>query len=90
MIIGNVFEIGWEQQPGIDSCAHEWETVQYRTRPDAPTGTVQRCARCGVPRCSSWNDSGNCVDRRHHDSVHIYPDGEFEPLGGVLPAGEGE
>jgi hypothetical protein len=84
--IGPVFETGWEQKPGIDECLHEWLPVRYRPYPGAKADTVQKCERCGVPRCGRSNGSGYCIDRRHHDSVHIYPDGEFEPLGGVVPA----
>lgn len=85
IVIGTVFEIGWEQKPGIDGCAHEWRPVRFQAYPGAKVDTVQKCAHCGVPRCPSINDAGYCTDRRHHDSLHIYPDGEFQPLGGILP-----
>lgn len=86
IVTGPVFDIGWEWKAGIDVCAHDWQPIQYRAYPGGPVGTVEKCTRCGVPRCISRNDSGSCVDRRHHDSVHVYPDGEFQPLGGYLPA----
>lgn len=74
-----VFEIGWEQKSGIDECSHVWHSIPFRTSDDK-VGFVEGCERCGSPRCGS----GTCVQRRHHSSVHIYEDGSFEPLGGIL------
>lgn len=81
----SVFETGWEQKPGIDECAHEWHSIPFRNSDDT-VGFVEGCKKCGVPRC----DSGTCVERRHHRSVHVFEDGSFEPLGGILgPESEG-
>lgn len=74
-----VFEPGWADKPGIDECAHVWRSVPYRLT-DALVDFVERCERCGCPRCPR----DGCVDRRHHAGVHVFEDGHFEPLGGVL------
>lgn len=76
-----VFEPGWEQRPGIDECGHSWRSVAYRTATDG-VGFVERCELCGCPRCPREG----CTDRRHHDGVHVFEDGSFAPIGGVLPA----
>lgn len=80
------FALGWEQQPGIDECGHDWERLRlHDAYGPGRSAEVERCTRCGVPRCGSSNAAGSpCTDRRHHDSLHIYADGSFEPLGGIL------
>jgi hypothetical protein len=74
-----VFDPGWEQQPGLDECPHAWRSVAYR-RHDDSVGFVDRCLFCRAPRCQR----DGCVDRRHHATVHIFVDGSFEAVGGVL------
>lgn len=79
--------IMWESQSGIDDCAHEWERCLLladgvrRARAEF----VVRCPICMVPRCGHVEDDDPCMERRHHDSLHIYLSGRFEPLGGLLP-----
>lgn len=79
----------WEQDPRIDDGhAHEWERCllvgdgQRRWR----TEWVVRCVTCHAPRCGHSDDPDPCMERRHHDSLHIYLSGRFEPLGGLLLA----
>lgn len=75
-----VFAPDWEQHAGIDECAHIWHSVPYRTELGI-VDFVEQCTKCGVPRCvRQW-----CVERLHHNGVHIFEDGTFDPLGGVLP-----
>lgn len=77
--------IMWEQSVD-ESCAHEWERCLLLA--DGPgrwqTEEVVRCAACHVPRCGDVGDPDPCMERRHHDSLHIYLSGAFEPLGGLL------
>jgi hypothetical protein len=74
----------WEQRPEADSCMHQWE---HHVTPNGSGGKpemVVRCVKCHTPRCGHSNDPDPCMERRHHDSVHIYPSGRFEPVGGYL------
>ncbi len=78
------FAEGWEQDPHLDDHAHEWERVIVRfshSRHDEP---CVRCAVCHCPRCGHSDDPDPCMERRHHDSVHITLGGSFEPVGGYL------
>lgn len=77
------FPTFWEQDPRADACPHQWESVRAESRPGHYV-TVGRCAVCHTPRCDTMNDGGQCLERRHHRSVHIWPNGEFEPVGGYL------
>lgn len=80
-----VFAIDWEDQPGIDECAHVWVGVPHRTSWAPGYAYVDKCERCGSPRCQR----PGCRDRRHHDSLHIFEDGSFDPVGGYLdPEGD--
>jgi hypothetical protein len=76
----------WEQNTD-ETCAHEWERCLLLA--DGPARWraefVIRCSLCHVPRCGNVDDADPCMERRHHDSLHIYPSGAFEPLGGLLP-----
>jgi hypothetical protein len=74
-----VFATGWEQQSGIDECAHDWWPQAYREHDDT-IAFEDKCEKCGCPRCPL----PGCVDRRHHRGLHIFEDGHFEPLGGIL------
>lgn len=84
------FPSGWEQSASIDDGhAHLWERcLVVRTNGD---GTVYRwdaavrCADCGCPRCGSSSDPDPCMERRHHDGLHITLHGRFNPVGGYLP-----
>lgn len=73
----------WEQRPEADDCMHTWETVSVESRPGHVV-IVGRCAACHTPRCDRLEDGGQCLDRRHHRTVHIFPSGYFEPVGGLL------
>jgi hypothetical protein len=85
IVEGPPFPLGWEQQPGIDECAHVWAKLIVRPYPGSRLIAVERCSRCLVPRCSTRNAFRSpCRDRRHHAGVHVFEDGSFEPLGGVL------
>jgi hypothetical protein len=75
--------IRWESFV-VASCAHEWERVTLPEWHGRPADVVVRCATCHVPRCGHSNDPDPCMERRHHDSLHIYLSGRFEPLGGLL------
>ena len=76
--------IMWEQNVD-ESCAHEWERCLLLAGPGrAHEARVIRCALCHVPRCGHSEDSDPCMERRHHDSLHIYLSGRFESLGGLL------
>lgn len=80
--------IGWEQDPRIDDGhAHNWECVLlaadgYRR---SRIEEVVRCSTCHAPRCGHVHDQDPCMERRHHDGLHIYLSGAYEPLGGLLP-----
>lgn len=76
------FPSGWEQDPRKDTCAHQWEYVYAEWRP-GHFAEVGRCTACGTPRCDRLDD-GQCVERRHHDGLHIFPGGSFDPVGGYL------
>lgn len=81
--------VTWEQNPVIDTCMHSWETVERETRP-GHWESLDRCRHCVAPRCDRLDDIGTrCVERRHHRTVHIFPSGLFEPVGGYLqPEGD--
>lgn len=76
----------WESDPAIDLCAHWWELVhlladgKYRLYED----DVVRCAVCHTPRCGESDEADPCMERRHHQGLHIHLSGRFEPLGGHL------
>lgn len=65
--------LGWEQNPEIDDCPHEWEVVllaadgRRRTRIEE----VVRCSECHVPRCGHSADEDPCSLRRHHTGSHF-------------------
>lgn len=78
---------GWEQDPAIDDGhAHIWETVLLgadgvcRRRVEE----VVRCSSCCAPRCGSSTAANPCMERRHHRTVHVYLDGSYDPVGGLL------
>jgi hypothetical protein len=74
--------IGWESTVD-EACVHDWQRV---TLPEwhGPAENVVRCARCHVPRCGHTNDPDPCMERRHHDGLHIYLSGKFAPKGDIL------
>ncbi len=76
--------IQWESSVD-ESCAHEWQIVTTSDWRGRPAESVVRCAVCHVPRCGHSTDADPCMERRHHNSLHIYLSGRFEPLGGLLP-----
>lgn len=92
------FATGWEQDSRIDDGhAHAWERcLLIRTDGGGVDGVavrwepVVRCADCGCPRCGSSSDPDPCMERRHHDGLHITLHGRFEPVGGYLPPEAGE
>lgn len=80
--------IDWEQRPEKDTCAHQWE---HHLTPNGAYGKpewVARCKVCHTPRCGHTTDRDPCMERRHHDGIHIYASGEFQPVGGYLKDGE--
>lgn len=82
---GRAWPITWEQDPRRDTCAHQWETVTIESRP-GHVEELDRCSICHTPRCDRFDDyQTRCLERRHHDSLHIFESGTFEPLGGYLP-----
>lgn len=86
------FPHGWERSSAAEECYHQWETVRVQTMPPNPNvpdriETVIRCEICHTPRCDRLDqDRTQCVERRHHSTVHIYPSGRFDPIGGYLRA----
>lgn len=78
--------IGWESLEVIDDGhAHEWELVTIPARyPGGRGESVIRCASCHVPRCGHSLDRDPCMERRHHNGLHITLHGSFTPLGGYL------
>jgi hypothetical protein len=74
----------WEQRPEADACPHQWETHVTPNGSGGKPETVVRCQFCHTPRCGHSNDPDPCMERRHHTTVHIYPSGRFEPVGGYL------
>lgn len=84
----------WERNPRTDDGhAHDWERVYYRReggggwmgpKVELEPEPVIRCAVCHCPRCGESRCADPCMERRHHDSLHIYLSGRFEPLGGYL------
>ena len=72
----------WEQNVN-DVCAHRWEVVIV-TRMGGSREPVVRCAKCRVPRCGHWVDDDPCMERRHHDGLHITLSGVFKPVEGTL------
>ena len=74
----------WESSVN-ESCAHVWERVTLLAGPRRwQAEQVIRCRLCRVPRCGHSNDADPCMERRHHDGLHIYLSGRYEPLGGIL------
>jgi hypothetical protein len=65
--------LGWERDPQVAACPHEWETVLlaadglHRTR----TEEVVRCRDCHAPRCGHTVDPDPCDLVRHHDGPHF-------------------
>lgn len=78
------FAMLWEQSKTMDSCAHIWERVIVVRRNSEENEPVVRCLKCHTPRCGDSTDRNPCMERRHHDSLHIYLSGEFAPKGGHL------
>ncbi|HET6870823.1 MAG TPA: hypothetical protein VFH80_33235 [Solirubrobacteraceae bacterium] len=77
----------WEQRVD-ETCAHEWERCTLLA--DGPHRSpvhdgehVVRCRLCSVPRCGHSDAADPCMERRHHDGVHVHLSGKFEPLGGL-------
>lgn len=83
---GRAWPIDWEQHVD-ESCAHHWEVTSVKLA--GPREAVVRCRYCHVPRCGHSNDRPPCMERRHHEGLHIYVDGSFGPVGGLL-ASDGE
>jgi hypothetical protein len=77
---------GWEQDPAIDDGhAHQWETVLLLPGPQRHHGDeVVRCQSCHAPRCGSVHDPDPCMERRHHDGLHVFLSGRYGPVGGIL------
>lgn len=74
---------GWEQDPRIDDGhGHVWEMVIVEPH-SGHREAVTRCAVCSAPRCGNTFAPDPCLERRHHDSLHIYESGRFAPLGGL-------
>ena len=73
----------WESSVD-ESCAHEWEIVTMPEWRGRRAANVIRCATCHAPRCGHSTDDDPCMERRHHDGLHIYLSGRYEPLGGIL------
>ena len=98
IIDSDPFPAGWEQNARIDDGhAHQWERCLVVRTDGAGVGgvvcrwdAVVRCADCGCPRCGSSSDPDPCMERRHHDGLHITFGGRFEPVGGSLPPEENE
>lgn len=90
---GDPWPLDWERRPEKDECAHDWE---IHVTPNGAYGkpeSVVRCKKCHTPCCAHVSDVLNgdpCILRRHHDTLHIYESGRFEPLGGLLPLDGGE
>lgn len=78
------FPNGWEQSSTVDTCPHQWESVYAEDYPGRFV-EVDRCISCRTPRCDRKQDGGQCIERRHHDGLHIFPSGRFDPVGGCLP-----
>ncbi len=86
---GPAFPYGWEQSPILDTHPHLWERCLYVIL-DSDGSVVRwepvvRCRLCKCPRCGSSADLDPCMERRHHDGLHITLHGRFEPVGGYLP-----
>lgn len=76
---------GWEQDPRIDDGhAHDWHMVIVEPWPGRREA-VTCCRVCYAPRCGHTFDDDPCMERRHHDGLHIYESGRYEPVGGYLP-----
>jgi hypothetical protein len=74
----------WEQRDN-DTCAHQWEVVTLPARDQwTETERCVRCSLCHTPRCGHSEERDPCMERRHHQGLHMYLSGEFEPLGGIL------
>lgn len=72
----------WEQSTLVDRCPHQWETVAVELYPGT-FDEVDRCRVCHTPRCDRASSNvGRCTQRRHHRTVHIFPDGKTTPVGG--------
>lgn len=77
----------WESDPQIDDGhAHEWQRVHLIGDGKARRHTedVIRCAVCRAPRCGDSTDFDPCMERRHHDGLHIHLSGMFRPVGDLL------
>ena len=77
----------WEQDPKIDDGhAHDWECCLlaadglHRVRIEE----IVRCAVCLAPRCGHSGDDNPCMERRHHQGLHFYLDGAYEPVGSAI------
>lgn len=80
----------WEQRDGLDDCPHVWERVVIRFHGQRDDEPMVRCRNCASPRCGDSTDVNPCMERRHHRTVHIRLDGEFDPVGGYLREGARE
>lgn len=93
--LGWEWEWGWNKaesdcrKPAVridDGHAHQWEVChlladgQRRVREES----VVRCSTCHAPRCGDSSDPDPCMERRHHDGLHIHLSGMFRPLGDIL------
>jgi hypothetical protein len=79
------FRAGWEQDPQTDDGhGHRWSVCSLDHQDGRDYELFVRCSVCLCPRCGHYDDENPCMERRHHDSLHIYLDGSFEPLGGIL------
>lgn len=79
------FPTFWEQDPRADTCPHQWEDIYAESSP-GDFVEVGRCCHCHTPRCDAngIRRGDQCVERRHHATVHIFPSGMFDPVGGYL------
>ena len=78
----------WEQAPSLDDCMHEWERVVVQFNASRNSEPCVRCRVCRAPRCGDSTDRNPCMERRHHRTVHVRLNGEFDPVGGYLQEGQ--
>lgn len=75
------FPLTWQTATKVALCAHEWLSIYVEDTPGEFI-EVDRCVHCHAPRCSTRSKNGDCELIRHHTTVHMFPDGTYEPLGG--------
>lgn len=65
--------LGWESDPAVVECGHEWETVLLAADGlhRALMEEVVRCSECHAPRCGHSTDDDPCDLERHHDGPHF-------------------